>query len=116
MKNNKVISFLLALVMAFGLWVYVTTVVNPEWENTYRNVAVTLSGESVLEENGLMLIMEEDLTVSVKLSGNRSDLNKINSNNLTITADLSKIKEPGTHQLSFSVVPPTDVPAGSVAV
>ena len=48
-------------------------------------------------------------TVSLKLSGTRKDLAKVNSGNITLKVDLSKIYEPGTHSLNFTASYPGDV-------
>ena len=52
--KNKLVSILLSVAIAFGLWLYVITYISPESEETYYNIPVILEGESVLNENGLM--------------------------------------------------------------
>ena len=48
--KRKILHGLLAVVLAFGIWVYVVTVVSPESEKTYYNIPVVLDNESVLLE------------------------------------------------------------------
>ncbi len=114
--KRKIAYALLSLVVAFGLWLYVITNVSPDSENTYYNIPVVLTNETVLNDRGLMLEKEEQLTVSLKLAGNRSDLKKLNSSNITVTADLSKIVSEGQHTLSYNISFPGDVPRTSLDV
>ena len=75
--KSKFWHFLLSLAIAFGLWVYVINVVNPESEEIFYNVPVVLNNETVLNENGLMVLSKDAPTVTLKLKGNRSDLNNL---------------------------------------
>ena len=104
--KRKIGSVLLSLACAFGLWLYVITTVSPGSTDTYYNIPIVWEGESVLNENGLMVTAVSSNTVNLRLSGNRSDLSKVNSANITIKADLSKIREPGT-QIPISYTSPT---------
>jgi len=103
----------LSAVIAIVLWLYVVTVVSPESEATLYNIPVILQGESILDERGLVLVSDKDYKVNLQLYGNRIDLNKVNSGNVTIIADLTKIYDPGTHNLSYNISYPGDVPSGA---
>ena len=116
MNKNKILLLLLSIVIAFAMWMYVITVVSPESEDTFYNVPVVLRGEAVLEDRSLMLIMDEKPTVNLTLTGNRSDLNKLNSSNITVTAEISRIYEAGKQKLQYDVSFPGDVAAGAVTV
>lgn len=107
--KSKIGSILLSLAIAFGLWMYVITVVSPESEETFYNIPVVLEYASVLEERGLMITDGEDQTISLRLSGNRSDLNELTNTNIILKADLSKIYEPGQAQLTYSITYPSNV-------
>lgn len=104
--KRKIGYMLVSLAIAFGLWLYVITTVSPGSSDTYYNIPIVWEGESVLNENGLMVTAVSSNTVNLRLSGNRSDLSKVNSANITIKADLSKIREPGT-QIPISYSTPT---------
>ena len=114
--KSKVLSILLSLFIAFTLWLYVITVVSPGSEETYYNIPVVFEGETVLtEDRGMMITSSgEAVTVNLKLSGNRTDLAKVNPGNITIKVDLSKVYDPGEHELSYSIVFPGDVPQGAL--
>ena len=108
--KRKLVYGLLAVLISFGLWMYVVTVVNPEWEDTFYNIPVVLENEDILMERGLMLVSDEKPTVTLRLSGNRTDMIKLNSSNITIKADLSRIYSAGEQSLNYSIIYPGDVP------
>lgn len=108
--KNKLIYALLSFVIALGLWFYVVAVVSPESEDIFYNIPVTLQNESVLNEKGFMITTQEKPTVTVRLRGNRSDLNKLTNSDILLSVDMSKINRVGTQYLSID----TDFP-GSFA-
>lgn len=117
MKNNKVYSLILSVVVAFGLWLYVVNNVSQEDDVTFYNIPVVMAGETALNENNLMLTRTSSKTVSLNLSGTRSDLNKINSGNLVVTVDLKQIEEPGENiALIPKVTTSADVPSNAFVV
>lgn len=107
--RSKPLTILFSVVIAFTLWLYVITVISPESSEDFNNVPVTLSGESILTENSLMLISDSQPTVKLVLEGNRSDLVSITNSDLAVIADLSKITEPGVHTLTYTVTTPNGV-------
>lgn len=113
--KNKLITALLSVAIAFGLWLYVITVVSPGSEARIENIPVVLEGATWLaEERGLMVTSKEIPTVTLELSGNRTDLNKLNAGNITIRVDLTKISDPGKHSLNYNITYPGDVPESAV--
>lgn len=115
--TKKILTGIACLLAAFALWLYVVTVVSPEWEETFRDVPVTFVGETVLlEERGLKCINKGTTTVSLQLSGNRSDLSKLSNSNITVTVDLAKVYEADTTELPYSISYPGNVPQSAVTV
>lgn len=115
--KSKIGYIALSVLIAFGLWLYVITSVSPGSEDTYDDVPVILSGETVLQERGLMITSVSSDTVTLKLSGNRSDLAQVNRGNITVKADLSKIYEPGSQlQLSTTVSFPGNLPSNAFVI
>lgn len=109
MAKSKIVSVLLSVVIAFALWLYVITVVSPGSEETFYDIPVSLQGESLLEERGLIITSEDIPTVDLTLSGNRTDLNNLNKSNITLIVDLSKVYEAGTHKLSYTPIYPGNI-------
>lgn len=116
MFKSKILPLLLSIVVAFGLWAYVITFVSSEREGTFSDISVSYQSEALLEERGLMIVSEEKPTVTLTLYGNRRELNKLDSSNISIIADLSKIGEPGIHNLRYNVYYPGDIPDNTFTV
>ena len=117
MTKNKVTSILLSIIIAFGMWLYVVTNVSQEADYTIYNVPVIMEGEAVLNERNMMITDISADDVDLTLSGNRSDLAKVNNSNITLKVDLTKIYEPGEKiALSYNPTYPSDVPANALTI
>ena len=117
MRRNKLYSVLLSLAVAFGLWLYVTNNVSIEDDNTFYNVPVVMEGEAVLNEQNLMVTSVSSSTVSLHLTGARSELSKLDSSKLAAKVDLSQIEEPGEKiALGYTISFPSDVSPSSFTV
>ena len=112
--KNKIWKMLLSFVIAFGLWVYVITVVSPGSEKTYYDIPVILQNEATLQREGLMITAVEDDSITLRLSGNRTDLNELNENNINIFANLSGIMSAGTHKVGYTINLPGNIPSNAV--
>lgn len=106
--KSKFLTALLAGLIAVCLWAYVITAERPESENTFYNVPVVLDGEAVLQDRGMMITSDADMTVTLKLSGKRSDLNKLKSSDIAAVVDLSRITEAGQKKVHYDVSIPGD--------
>lgn len=115
-KKQRILNLFLALAIAFGLWLYVITVEHTGIEYTFYNVPVILDGESILRERGLMIVSDTDLTVNLRVSGNRSSVNSLKNSDITVLADLTRIYEAGEKQLNFDVRFPGSVQDGAIEV
>lgn len=109
--QSKFWRIALSAVIALALWVYVITTVNPESEETFYDIPVSYQND-VLEERGLMIVSEKP-TVTLKLKGNRSDLNELDANNITILVNLAAIQAPGTQMVKYDVSYPANLPSNA---
>ncbi len=117
MMKSKVTSVLLSLLIAFGLWLYVVTNVSQEADVTIYNVPVVLEGETLLNERNLMITSISADEVDLTLSGNRSDLAKINNGNMLLKVNLSDINEPMENKvLNYTPVYPSDVASNDLTI
>lgn len=114
--KNKVLTALLSVAIAFGLWAYVVTMLNPEFEADFYNIPVVFVGESMLEERGLMVVDGTGQTVTMRLKGNRSDLLNLKSSDITLKVDLSKIDEPGQQQVDYTYSFPGNIASNAIIV
>lgn len=102
--KTKIWQIALSVVISFAMWLYVVSVVTPEAEETFYDIPVSYQND-VLEERGLMVVSDTP-TVTVRAKGNRSDLNELNANNITVLVDLASIQAPGTQMLTPKVIYP----------
>lgn len=108
--KNKLISILISVMVALGMWLYVITVVSPGSKATFYNIPVYLEGASILEERGLMVTDVNTTDVDLELSGNRVDLNELNNSNIIIKANLATIYDPDENiQLPYTISYPGNV-------
>ena len=114
--KSKIWSAVLSLFVAFALWYYVITVVSPGTVEWRTDIPVIFEGETVLtEDRGMMITSNiDDIEVDLRLSGNRTDLAKVDASNITIKVDLAKVYDPGEHELQYSISFPGDVPNGAI--
>lgn len=116
--ESRTFNIILSILVAMGLWVYVTTVVNNEGAVPVRNLPVSVLGEDVLRGKGFMIDPGVKLTVNLRLTGSRTALANITANiseSLTATIDVSAIDEAGSYELPVKVTPRNTL-TGSVTV
>ena len=112
--KSKILRFLLSLVIAFGIWLFVVSVVSPESETIIQGIPVILDGENILADRDLIIVSDKNFTVDLKLFGNRVDLKKLSASNITLLADLSQITTPGEHNIRYAIVYPAIIKDGNV--
>ena len=117
MMKTKFTSIVLSVIIAFGLWLYVVTNVSQEAEYTIYNIPIVMEGETLLNEKNLMITDISADDVDLTLSGSRSDLAKVNSSNIILKGDLTKIYEPGEKiALSYTPIFPSDMASNALTV
>ena len=108
--------FLLALGAAILVWLYDVTVVNPNDTSTISGIPVSFANEDVIRSQDLMVTGGSSDTVSLRISGRRSELKKLSKNNIEVTVDLSQITEEGNHDLPYTVQFPANVSSGELSI
>lgn len=114
--KKKLLTAALALGIAVAAWLYVVIFVGPEYQETFRDIKVEFVGETSLRQKNLMVLKTEIPTVDVVLSGNRSDLIKVNHADISVTLDLAQIQDPVTKEYRYDITLPSNVSGGSVIV
>lgn len=112
--KNKLATLVLSVIIAFGLWLYVITVVGPESEANYYDIPVVFDGVAQLTDRNLMITSDTDVTVDLQLSGNRTDLIKLDKTNITVLVDLTQIRGAGEHRVKYSISYPSSAGAFEV--
>jgi len=113
--KHKILSILVSAVIAFGLWIYVITVVSPESEKTYYEIPVVLQNKEILLERGLMIVSETP-TVTLALKSDRVTLNSLNEANINVITNVANIEKAGTHSLTYSISYPGNISHNEVSV
>lgn len=114
--KSKILTILLSLAIAFGMWVYVVTFERTQMEFTFYNVEVKMIGESSLQDRGLVISSISDRNVDLTLSGTRSDIGKLKTSDITVLVDLSTIHEAGEKRLSYEVAFPGSVQNSAIEI
>jgi len=106
-KQYDWIVKLLCVFCAFILWLYVMQVESPEFEKEIHFVAVKMTGTDVLEsQQGLSVYSEQEIKISVTISGKRSVVSKVTSADIEAIVDVSEITEIGRIPLKIQVITP----------
>lgn len=124
MQNKKWLSFLLALVVSVGMWVYVVAVENPEGEDVLYNIPVVFSGEDLLREDYDLVIVDDNVTssgVNLTFSGKRTDLKKLSElkSELKVSIDVTRIRKENKYTYSYNmsnITLPASVASDSVTL
>lgn len=114
LKNNKV-NIIIALVMAIILWVYVLGDVNPDTTTTMKNVPIQFLNQDAMEASGFVLIDSDYYRTNVKYNGKRSDVNKVDESDFSVTADLEGLRK-GEYKLKLVVTGPENIKIDSLSV
>lgn len=119
MKDSKIISFIAALIVAIGLWIYVVTVVNPDGETLISDIPVVFSGEEVLQEDQNLIIADgRDASVSVQFSGKNTELKKLLQARSEISAvvDVTNVRSAKEYTLTYDVSLPSGVSESEITI
>lgn len=109
--KSKLLTALLAIVIAFSLWAYVVTNVSVEETTSLHNVPVVFQNEGALTGRRLMLTDGASQTVTLTITGTRSEILKLRPDNVSVVVDLSRIYDAGRQGVQYTVNYPADVVA-----
>lgn len=103
-RNNNFLK-IISVFLAIFIWIYILYIVNPVNEVVFDKVEVNLAYEgSVPERNGYMYLMSDpNLTVSVTISGSRSELLSLSQENIKATLNMDSVISEGTYNIGVSV-------------
>ncbi len=105
---SNVIIFIICVLIAFSLWVYVMLTESPDNEQIFHHLQVELTNTDVLAKNGLSIYGGYGNLIDVTLAGSRSVLSKLTNQDIIVTADTSNCTDSGR----FDCVIKVDVPPG----
>lgn len=115
-KGRKLVTMLVSLLAAVLLWLYVVTTVAPEANVRVSGIPVSIDGSVFLEQRGLIITGQDISEVSLDLSASRINLSKLSAATIRVSADASKIREPGTFPVACTVTFPDTIRSGDVDI
>lgn len=115
-KESKWIYVLLSILIAATIWMYVRTGEDPEMENRVRGIPVTITGDRVLENQGLMIDAVSHQTVNLTWKGSWSDIGALDKSSVSVSVDVSRISQPGTYELDYFPQYPPNVAASAFSL
>ena len=107
--NEKWIYVLLSILIAIVFWLVVRTGRNPDMVNRVSGIPVVVSGARVLDSQGLMIDTMSNQTVSLVWEGNWNDIRQLDKSSVSAAIDVSRITEPGTYELNYTISYPSTV-------
>lgn len=107
-RNSRVFYAILALLAAIVCWLYVDLARAPDANVPINGIPVSFIGTESLQEKELLLL-DEQPTINIVVSGPRSVITKLNRNNITITASAANITEAGFYSLDCTINLPSSI-------
>ena len=105
-KNINKLSFAISLIISIAAWFYVVYNVNPTMSRNFRNIPVTITGEDILEENGLAVASIDVESIDVTLRAKRSILDSVKDGSIVISADVSEAGK-GDNKFALEISSPS---------
>lgn len=100
---NRKFAVSFSVVVAFIFWLIITIDQNPEREQTFNNIPVSVSvAGTVLEDLGIDVISnEQEIKASVRVNGPSYIVSGLKSEDIVVTASISHIVRPGTYVIDL---------------
>ena len=106
-RDSKWVYIILSVIIAVSFWMFVRS--GEDMETTVYNIPVTLNGERVLENQGLMITGVDSETVDLSWRGSWRALSQLDRGSVSVSLDVSRITEPGVFSLTYSITLPNTV-------
>lgn len=97
---------LLSVLLAFSLWLYVIDVEDPERSELFRGVPVSVTGENILQSQGLTVTELSEQEVDLQIAAPFSVLSQLNVSNLSVSVDVSKLSTQGDFDITYTLSVP----------
>ena len=107
-KNRNLTVKILALFISILLWSYVRGDENPNIIREIRGVNVEIKNERLLNEAGLVVIEPEEIIISVKIQGRKSDVNLVTKEKIEAQVDLAEVTK-GSKKVRIDIEVPYNV-------
>lgn len=115
-NKSKVLYVVLSVLFSCAIWLYVDSINNPEKEKTISDIPIEYVGsDTILADRGLMLLPESDQTMTLTIKARRLILARLDPDKIRIQANLSDITATGSHNVSYTVRYPSNIPRDAVS-
>lgn len=102
--DSKPLWIAVSLIASLVLWVYVTSIEQDEYKQTFRGVRVEIAGESVLKDSKQMTVSDLSTnTVNIEVVGPRRVIAALSSDDLTALVDVSKLSRASYTNMTYTV-------------
>ena len=100
---------LISLSVGIVMWFLVIRGVNPVVTRQFTDVPVSFKNQSVLESRKLIRVSPENPTVTVTITGKRSDVYSVNKSDIVAEVNLQNATTSGAHRISINFKVPYNV-------
>ena len=119
--GTRILYIIFSIIVSIALWSYVEFVDNPDVSMPINNIPITFDNADILTNNSLITTDISAEFISLRVTGKRSAVSKLNNDNLSVTVNLADIVSyygttPGTYQLTPKLVFPESVNSNSITV
>ena len=112
-RKLNIVPKIVCLLLAVLIWYYVMQVENPDYQQTFTGVKVTLVNTDELTNRGLSIFNGTNYIADLTVSGKKSVISSYTSDDITIRADVLKnYTSPGMQTVDLEV----SLPAGLTLV
>jgi len=114
--GKRILYVIFSLVISCFLWFYISVNENQDLTIDINNIPIEYIGEDVLSSKNLVVTNKDVSSVSLRLSGKRLTIAKLDKSNISITADLSDISSAGTHFIKYNTELARNINSSAVSV
>ncbi|WP_026487417.1 CdaR family protein [Caldanaerobius polysaccharolyticus] len=93
-----------SVIIAFFLWMYVTSTENPIITYELSNIPVNVKNENIIQQAGLVVLDKKEERVDVKVKGRRNDIIALNSSSIIAQLDMSEFKGRGWNNFPVNII------------
>ena len=116
-KYGDLIAKVLCVLAAIVLWFYVVITDTVTDERTFSGVAVSLKNLDIIEETlGLSVITGYNATIDITVGGTKSELGRVQADDIKAYVDLKDIAAPGEYTLEVKTSLPGGISVSSMSV
>lgn len=115
-NDRKLIYILLSVFLATVFWLYVREAEDPAQDSHIRAIPVVLTGENILEDQGLTIKSISQETVDLDINAPLSIIHKLRNTNMSISVNVANLSAAGDYSLTYTINFPENVSKDDILV